>query len=572
MRKQFPNKLQGLIGGLISIFVFQFASAQNNLFIPPLWSGKNFNLQVQNGTATWVAGQTTPTYGVNGNFLAPTLELWKGDNVSLTVHNGINAPTTMHWHGMHLPSMADGGPHSIIYPGQNWTASFKVMNPAATCWYHPHGAHTTDLQVSKGLAGMIIVRDSQELALQLPRTYGVDDFPIIIQTKAFDVLYQTAISTELDTLVMVNGTPRATLNIPAQIVRLRLLNGSSNRSFFMGLSNGDSITVIGTDNGLLNKPYKCARLMLSNGERAEVLINANNLLGQNVQLICFGSEMPHGIKGADSIGNGAAMIMDYNLNPLNGADYNLLTLHVTNSTATPILSIPNSLANDVPFSINQVDRTRKIVFTPSDSLPATLVMGPFHINDTSYNEMHINDTVYLNSTEQWSIVNLTLIAHPFHLHDMHFYVHSINNSTIIPVQDQGRKDVVLVMPGDSLTFITKFEDFADDMVPYMYHCHLLHHEDDGMMGSFLVLDTTTHIGMNDIKVTNAYTLFPNPCSNVLSFDKALTPHNSIRCWDVLGCEMPIEFINETSLNTSNYNDGIYVLQIDKQHFKFIKTH
>ena len=96
MRKQSPNKFKCLIGGLLTIFVIQFASAQNNLFIPPLWSGKNFNLQVQNGTATWVAGHTTPTYGVNGNFLAPTLELWKGEIVSLTVHNGINAPTTMH--------------------------------------------------------------------------------------------------------------------------------------------------------------------------------------------------------------------------------------------------------------------------------------------------------------------------------------------------------------------------------------------------------------------------------------------------------------------------------------------
>lgn len=568
----FRNSMKQLLTTivLLIISIFQIVNAQNNLFIPPLLSGKNFNLNVQNGTANWVAGQTTPTYGVNGNFLAPTLELWKGDQVALTVHNTINAPTTMHWHGMHVPSMDDGGPHSIIYPNQSWTAAFKVMNPAATCWYHPHGAHTTDLQVSKGLAGMIIVRDSQELALNLPRKYGIDDFPIILQTKAFDVLYQAAISTELDTLVMVNGTPRASLNIPAQMVRFRLLNGSSNRTFYVGLSTGDSMTVIGTDNGLLNHPYKCTRIMISNGERVEMILDASNKQGQSIQLMCYGSEIPKGIKGADSIGTGMASIMDYDLNPLNGADYTLLNLTVTAPTPGAILSIPNNLASDIPFLAVNATVHRDLVFTPTDSMPATMVMGPFHINDTSYNEMHINDTVYLNTTETWSIVNRTMIAHPFHVHDMHFYVHSINQNTIIPIDYQGRKDVVLVMPGDSLTFVTKFEDFADPMVPYMYHCHLLHHEDDGMMGSFVVLDTTMHMGIGD-QLMQEGILFPNPCHEYLSLKHSLKNTDQIHCWNILGEEIPLEKINTTTLNTASLKEGIYILQINQLRYKFVKS-
>lgn len=570
MKRNFPKMFLYCLGVLLSISFFQFALAQNNLFIPPLMTGTNFSLQVQNGTANWVAGQTTPTYGVNGNFLAPTLELWKGTNVSLTVHNGINAPTTMHWHGMHVPSMADGGPHSLIYPNQSWTASFKVMNPAATCWYHPHGAHTTDLQVSKGLAGMIIVRDSQELALNLPRNYGVDDFPLVLQTKAFDVLYQAAISTELDTLPMVNGTPRASLTIPAQMVRFRMVNGSSNRTFLLGLSNGDSMTVIGTDNGLLNHPYKCARIMLSNGERVEMIVDASNLQGQSLQLMCYGSELKRGIKGADSISTGMAMIMDYNLNPLNGADYSLLHLNVGAATTNAIHSIPNNLATDIPFTANNATMHRNLIFTPTDSIPATLVMGPFHINDTSYNEMHINDTVYLNTTETWSIVNHTLIAHPFHLHDMHFYVHSINQNTNIPINDQGRKDVVLVMPGDSVTFVTKFEDFADDMVPYMYHCHLLHHEDDGMMGSFLVLDTTVHIGVANLEEA-ADKLFPNPCTNFIQVNTKVGTKSNIQCWNMLGESVPVSFMNEHCINTTSLKEGMYILQINEKRYKFIKS-
>ncbi len=568
----FRNTLKQLLPAVILVICsnFQIAKAQNNLFIPPLLSGKNFNLNVQNGTANWVAGQTTPTYGVNGNFLAPTIELWKGDQVALTVNNNINAPTTMHWHGMHVPSMDDGGPHSLIYPNQSWTAAFKVLNPAATCWYHPHGAHTTDLQVSKGLAGMIIVRDSQELALNLPRKYGIDDFPIILQTKAFDVLYQTAISTELDTMVMVNATPRATLNIPAQMVRFRLLNGSSNRTFYVGLSTGDSMTVIGTDNGLLNHPYKCTRIMISNGERVEMILDASAKQGQSLQLMCFGSEIPKGIKGADSIGTGMATIMDYDLNPLNGADYTLLHLNVTAPTAGAIQNIPTNLATDIPFLASNATVHRNLYFTPTDSMPETTVMGPFYINGKMYDEMRIDDTIILNTTETWSVVNHTMIAHPFHVHDMHFYIHSINQNTNVPIDYQGRKDVVLVMPGDSLTFVTRFENFADPMVPYMYHCHLLHHEDDGMMGSFVVLDTTMHMGIEN-NLMQEEVLFPSPCHDYLSLQHSIKNTDQIRCWNVLGEENPIEKINTNTLNTASLKAGVYILQINTDRYKFVKT-
>ena len=152
--------------------------------------------------------------------------------------------TTMHWHGLHVPSKYDGGPHQIINNGSTWSPKFKIMNDAGTYWYHPHGANQTDLQVSKGIAGMIIVKDNVEASLTLPRTYGTDDFPLIVQTKSFDVLNQIAISTAYDTVPMVNGTVKPYLDVPAQVIRFRLLNGASDRSFMFGFSNNMAFLLV----------------------------------------------------------------------------------------------------------------------------------------------------------------------------------------------------------------------------------------------------------------------------------------------------------------------------------------
>ena len=133
------------------------SSAQSPLYIPPTLSGTTFDLNVLSDTTEFYPGIPTPTYGVNGPLLAPSLILEKGDNVTINVTNNLNTTTTMHWHGIHLPAVMDGGPHQVIFPGETWSPQFVVLNNAGTFWYHPHGEHKTDLQVSKGLAGIIIV-------------------------------------------------------------------------------------------------------------------------------------------------------------------------------------------------------------------------------------------------------------------------------------------------------------------------------------------------------------------------------------------------------------------------------
>ncbi len=500
---------------ILASFYLTNLNSQNPLVIPEPLYGTEFNLNVQNGTVLFFPGINTPTYGINGNILGPTLILNKWDWVTMNVTNnltGTGNSTTMHWHGLHLPAMADGGPHQLILQGETWSPSFQILNNAGTYWYHPHGAGKTDLQVSRGLAGMIIIRDSLEAELNLPRTYGVDDFPVIIQTKAFDVLYQIAISTNDDTVVCANATVDAYLNVPAQIIRLRLLNGSSMRAFNVGLTDNKTFYLIATDGGLLENVLPLTRLIIAPGERAEILIDLNSLEGQSLDLKSFSSEMPDNIYGADSV-NGTldGEIPDYYLNPLNGADFNILKLNVVDPTADPVTEIPDVL---VPLTeLNDYDTVRNFILQPDEiGDPDGQVEGPFNINGEHFNMDTINEIIHINTTEKWHIENSTGIAHPFHIHDVQFRVDNINGSEP-PEYLKGVKDVILIPPMEYVDLIMQFKDFANAEIPYMYHCHMLHHEDDGMMGSFTIIDTSLTSLVN--VDTNSVHIYPNPASEHL---------------------------------------------------------
>lgn len=538
--------------------------AQNPLNIPPALTGTTFNLTVQSGNTIFYNNTTTPTYGINAAWMAPTIIANKGDSITLNVINNLPVRTTMHWHGLHVSAANDGGPHQTINVGATWSPSFKVRNNAATFWYHPHGAGQTDIQVSKGIAGFFIVKDPEEAALTLPRTYGVDDIPLNIQSKAFDNLLQIAIASDMDTALFVNGTLNPVFDAPAQVVRFRVLNGSSLRSYYVGLSNNQTFYQIGTDGGLLDAPLALTRLRLSPGERAEILVNFSGMENQHLYLKSYASEMANGIYGADSVGDANNEIHDYEDNFLNGADFNLMKIEVTAATANPVTTIPVSLIPIVPFNPNTATKNRVIVMDTIRMLPMdvpNLAEGPFGMNNTSFDMEVINEVVYLNTTETWTLVNKTMVAHPFHIHDIQFNVLSKNGLPPDSTQ-RGWKDVVLVMPNDSVTFITKFETFSDPMIPYMYHCHLLHHEDDGMMGSFVVLDTLT-MGLASVG-DNSFSVYPNPTNNqlVIDFGKTIT-FTTLLLHDIMG-----KVVYETSLNdaatatieVSALEQGIYFLQ------------
>lgn len=545
---------------LLCIFIGNYVFSQNPLFIPPTISGSSINLNLQEGTVNFYPGNATQTMGVNGNLLGPTILLDRYQNVTMNVTNNLTDTTTIHWHGMHVAPQNDGGPHTVIPPGTTWSPSFPVLDWATTNWYHPHLHMNTNKHVQKGIAGIIIVRDDIEAALTLPRTYGVDDIPLVIQTKAFDASNQIiTMETALDTSLMINGTIDPVTNLPAQVVRLRILNGSSERVYNIGLSNNQQFYQIGSDGGLLTAPVPLTRMRIAPGERMEILVDLSALQGQTIELISYGSELPSAIYGASQPGMGAGQtIPNYTLNPLNGANFQLLSITVVAQNANPITTIPVSLVSHSPWLETNSNNSRTLTFTPQNMGP-TAIQGPFLINMMPFDMMMINQYIPFDNTEIWTLTNNTPIAHPFHIHDVQFYVLDING--VAPaLNQQGRKDVILVPAGGGVVrFITKFEDFHNDTVPYMYHCHMLTHEDGGMMGQFIVQSPI--VGLNEINELNETVLYPNPVYDILTI--VTEPNSRLKVLDNFGRIIRDEIAKESNfkMNLSDLNQGIYFIQV-----------
>jgi len=482
------------------IFISLCGSAQTNpLLIPPVMTGPVYNLNMQKDTTYWF-DHPFATMGYNGNILGPTLIWNKGEDITLNVTNNLGATTTTHWHGAHVAPENDGGPYTAIFPGETWSPNFTVLDKATTLWYHPHLHHFTMKQVVLGLSGLIIVRDSEEAALALPRTYAVDDFPLIMQTKAincciFDVSQIQYSTTEEgngmnpnnDAILFVNATLSAALNVPRQVVRFRLLNGSSHRVFNYGISDGSTFWQIGSDGGLLNNSVPLTRLMLAPGERAEILVDLTSYsVGNSFTFKSFASELPDGYWGATNAYNTGTNPGGYAPNPKNGVDFDLLTVNVVAQTASPITSIPSSLVTVTPIDSLTADITRNKYFITggAGSVCPQISSTPTGIPDECFDMDVINHVTNLDHTELWILHGDDNQYHPFHIHDVQFNILE-RDGVPPPLNERGLKDMVVVGPNEVVKIIMKFEDFVGD-VPYMYHCHILPHEDRGMMGQFIV--------------------------------------------------------------------------------------
>lgn len=547
----------------IIFFVTQKVLAQNPLFIPDTLSGTNFYLDVHADTHEFYPGYQTDTYGISASYLAPVLFLKKGDVVSLNVANNLADATTMHWHGLHIAPENDGGPHTPIAPGTVWNPQFEVMNAAGTFWYHPHLHEHTNEQVSKGAAGMIIVRDNIEATLPLPRHYGSDDIPIILQTKPFNTIKQIPLNSHMDSVALVNGTRKAVWQAPAQVVRFRLLNAATDRTFLLGFDANMPFYQIATDAGLMQNPIMLTRLRLAPGERAEILVDLTNKQGQTIWLKSIASELPTGIIGAASVGNGMMQLEGYAGNPINGSDFNFLKIEVGAPTANAITQMPTSLVSLSHPSAADAQTNRTITFEPQGGMMMG-VNGPFQFNGQAFDMDVINYTIPLGNTEVWTLNNQTMIAHPFHIHDIAFWLLERNGQTV-PASEQGWKDVVLVMPMSTVKFITTFTDFANPNVPYMYHCHVLLHEDEGMMGQFVVVNPE---GVQDTNLAANLHLSPNPATEQLNISVTLPKQTetTLTVFNTLSQLIFSTSFNNTNsinylLNTNTYAKGIYYLRI-----------
>lgn len=441
---------------------------QRELAVPALASSqvdeqgrRVFSLTAQQGESDLGAGTATQTWGFNGAHLGPTLRVERGEDVVVDVRNELPVATSVHWHGMRLPARMDGGPHQPVAPGQTWSPTWTVDQPAATLWYHPHPHGTTADQVGRGLAGMVIVDDPAEQALGLPGDYGVDDLPVIVQDVSLDGEGRLRPDADLGETVLVNGTPGAYAEVTTERVRLRLLNASVRRTYAFGLDDGATFDHIGSDGGLLPAPRQTDRLQLSPGERAEVVVS----MAPGETRVLRSSPPDLGVNGFAARFSGGSDTLD------------VLQLRAA-SVLRPSPAVPAVLAPDAPALAGE--ETTAVAARRFE-------LSGREVNGARMDMARVDEVVTAGSTEVWEVVNRGGEPHNFHIHDVQFRVLSVGGAPAGP-ELAGLKDTVYLPPEEPVRLVMTFSEHADPQTPYMYHCHLLRHEDQGMMGQFLVVE------------------------------------------------------------------------------------
>jgi len=270
--------------------------------------------------------------------------------------------------------------------------------------------------------------------------------------------------------------------------------------------------MIASDGGLLSEPLELTRLQMAPGERTEILIDFSDMIGQSFSLMSYASEFPNGIYGATNPGMNSSMVLNgYNPNPLNGNDFNIMSFQVITATDNPVTEIPATLVEVMPIPEANSNITRTLTMTP-ENMGMNQLNGNFLINNASFDMDVINYSIPEGNTEIWSIRNQSAIAHPFHIHDVQFYILDRNGNTP-PPSEQGRKDVILIKTQETIRFIAKFDDFGGDPVPFMYHCHMLIHEDGGMMGQFVV--KKQGVGISEFNLNDNVLVYPNPSNGII---------------------------------------------------------
>lgn len=410
-----------------------------------------YTVTAQKGEMSFKDGTTTDTLGYNGNYLGPVIQMERGQKVHIKEVNDLDEQTTFHWHGAVIPGKADGGPHDPLKAHSSRNISFTVQQPAATLWFHPHPSGKTGEQVYKGLAGLIYINDKQSKKISLPKEYGVDDFPLVVQDRTFDkndqFNYQqdyNADGTQGEN-ILVNGTLNPYINVTTRFVRLRILDGSNARNFTFKLSNGQKMYQVAADGSFLDKPVAMERLKLSAAQRAEIVIDTNSLKdGENLQLTAGGQNVLTMKMGQ--------RVQNYSKLPKN--------LKHMSTAKTPTHNVAK----------------QKLVLSGMSKM--------VQINGKKFNPDRIDIHSKVGQAQVWTIENkremMMNMIHPFHLHGVQFRVLSINGKKP-PMNLRGNLDTIRLNPGDTYKITFKFEKRG----LYMYHCHILEHEENGMMGQVL---------------------------------------------------------------------------------------
>lgn len=402
-------------------------------------------------------GTETDVFAYNGSVPGPTLDVWEGDSVVVRFRNDLPEPTTIHWHGLHLPFTADGSPFHPVEPGEVYEYAFRIPEgTAGTYWYHPHPNHRTTWQIGKGLFGAVIVRDPDDplpdsiterlliLADNRFRPDGSLDFP---EPGSREARIDEENGREGGAL-FVNGQIMPSVPIRSgEVQRWRVINASGARVYRLSLP-GHTFLHVGSDGGLFEHPVEREEILLANTERVEILVRGEGDPGSTAVL----QDLPYD-----------------RYRPLTRPDgwdetRSLLTLRYTDEARIESPPIPDRL-RPVP-SIDPAEATATRVMRLSQG----------RINGQLMDMDRVDVRASLGSTEIWELRNLVGMDHPFHLHGFRFQVISRNGE---PVPFRSWKDTVNVPARETVRFVVRYDDYPG---MWMFHCHIVDHEDMGMMG------------------------------------------------------------------------------------------
>ena len=473
-------------------------------------AGGTIRLDARLGSMQFVGDRKTATHGINGFYLGPAVRVRRGEKVVAQVSNNVPETITMHWHGLIIPGAADGGPHQVIPPGKQWQTELAVDQQAATLWFHPHSYPATAQEVIRGLAGLLIIGDEESDRLPLPSRWGVDDIPLIIQDRRFTpdgqffdrMNYIAVTNGYVGDTALVNGARYPQARTARGWIRLRILNGSNARSYALAASDGRSLYVIGSDGGLLANPVELKRLLIHVGERFEVLVDGRDGRAFDIVTLPVTQDImrlppfdgplslvtirPEGADGTGQLPSSLAVLpaLPRQLPPM--SQELVMNMFRDQQGMMPLktaglMEMVKSGKTDPAVVARVVSLiVTDPVLSPTDQLSAN------GVNGKSFSIERMDFAAARNRDLRWRISEGNdLMLHPVHIHGCQFRIISRDGKPP-EAERAGWKDVAPISAGGATEILLRFPHPANRDAPYMAHCHILEHEDSGMMTQFTV--------------------------------------------------------------------------------------
>jgi len=442
-----------------------YAKFSMPLAIPQVLTGQNINIDIAETQEQILPGSTTRMWTYNSSFPGPIIRRPSGAPTNVTFTNNLPPSAgslTVHHHGVQAPEGDDGQPSSyLIEPGASKTYNYPgidngVPERAAPQWYHDHRDMVTGRNVWMGMLGAFIYDDAFESSLDLPQ--GEFDVPLMITDRQFDadnqIPYVFNQAGVFGDVILVNGVPQPFHEVGDRRYRFRLYNSSNRRDYTFRLSNGQAMTQIGTDSGLLPAPVQRTSILLGPAERAEVVIDFAGRLNETIVLQNASADFGPGDRDDE--------VMQFRV-----------TRDLTDDSSAP------------PAALRPVFETDAPVNTRIWNLDRTTGSGQWTINGKAFDPTRVDAQPVLGTTERWVFRNPTTLPHMAHVHLGDQKLVSRNGRP--PAPHERVKDTWYVAPGDEVVVDIKFTDYAGK---FIFHCHVLEHEDDSMMTQFQTVQPT----------------------------------------------------------------------------------